>query len=160
MRGLILLLPRILSRSPSSLFPPFAYRTMNSVAKQKTALRSQMRSLLRRHYDSLLQHEDAMIQKNVLESEWYNRSNHICGYISCNSIWDVGTSKIIQDIFSTVRTDHQKFLYVPWIQDKQSHMKFFQIDSSEHLATNSFGILEPIPMKSDGSPRQDVMAIK
>ncbi|MCO5568284.1 hypothetical protein L7F22_021981 [Adiantum nelumboides] len=50
-----------------------------------------------------------------------------------------------------------KSLYVPWIQDKQSHLKFFHICSNEDLTANSMGILEPIPVKRDGSPQDDVM---
>ncbi|KAH7285145.1 hypothetical protein KP509_33G015300 [Ceratopteris richardii] len=130
---------------------------MSCIIEQKKALRSRMRRELRLQYESLAHEEDPLIQKHVMDASWYKRSRHICAYISCHSIREVGTSQIISDIFNSVHTDHPKSLYVPWIQDKQSHLKFFHIGSSEDLIANSMGILEPIPANSDGSPRSDVM---
>ncbi|KAI5077581.1 hypothetical protein GOP47_0007405 [Adiantum capillus-veneris] len=141
----------------TSYLPAQFSTVMSSIFEQKKALRSRIRRELRLRYPSLALEEDPMIQKYILESPWYKNSHHICAYISCPSIREVGTTQVVSDIFQKAETEHPKSLYVPWIQDKQSHLKFFHICSNEDLAANSMGILEPIPVKSDGSPREDVM---
>eukprot|EP00250_Pteridium_aquilinum_P010568 c19479_g1_i2 orf=35-844(+) len=140
-------------------FPASFSTAMASIAEQKKALRSRIRRDLRLHYPSLSLTEDPIIQNHILEAPWYKSSRHICAYISCPSIREVGTSQIISDILQTAHSDNPKALYVPWIQDKESHLKFFHISSNEDLTANSMGILEPIPVDSNGSPREDVMQV-
>lgn len=50
--------------------------------------------------------------------------------------------------------------YVPRVQDKDANMHFLHLDSPSSLVpVPPFGILEPLPAYSDGSPREDVLEV-
>ncbi|KAF6157298.1 hypothetical protein GIB67_004236 [Kingdonia uniflora] len=51
----------------------------------------------------------------------------------------------------------KKKLYVPRVEDKNSHMRMFNISSIGDLIPNSMNILEPAPLDGDGIQREDVM---
>lgn len=48
-----------------------------------------------------------------------------------------------------------KKLYVPRVEDKNSHMRMLRISTIEDLVANSMNILEPSPVDSDQSERED-----
>lgn len=49
----------------------------------------------------------------------------------------------------------RKKLYVPRVEDKNSHMRMFHISSTDDLIANSMNILEPTPVDADGNERED-----
>jgi hypothetical protein len=48
-----------------------------------------------------------------------------------------------------------KRLYVPRVEDKNSHMRMLNISCIDDLVANSMNILEPAPVDSDGNERED-----
>lgn len=48
-----------------------------------------------------------------------------------------------------------KTLYVPRVEDKNSHMRMLNICSMDDLIANSMEILEPAPVDSRGNQRED-----
>ena len=48
-----------------------------------------------------------------------------------------------------------KTLYVPRVEDKNSHMRMLKISSMDDLIANSMNILEPAPMDAEGKERED-----
>ncbi|RZS03591.1 hypothetical protein BHM03_00033770 [Ensete ventricosum] len=50
-----------------------------------------------------------------------------------------------------------KKLYVPRVEDKNSHMRMLRISTIEDLVANSMNILEPSPVDSDQNEREDVL---
>lgn len=51
----------------------------------------------------------------------------------------------------------RKKLYVPRVEDKNSHMRMLRISQLDDLVANSMNILEPSPVGDDGSQREDGM---
>lgn len=48
-----------------------------------------------------------------------------------------------------------KKLYVPRVEDKNSHMRMLHISRIDDLVANSMDILEPAPVDADGNARED-----
>lgn len=48
-----------------------------------------------------------------------------------------------------------KKLYVPRVEDKNSHMRMLSISSMDDLIANSMDILEPAPVDHYGNVRED-----
>ncbi|KAJ7945942.1 5-formyltetrahydrofolate cyclo-ligase [Quillaja saponaria] len=48
-----------------------------------------------------------------------------------------------------------KKLYVPRVEDKNSHMRMLKISCMDDLIANSMNILEPAPEDGDGNGRED-----
>lgn len=48
-----------------------------------------------------------------------------------------------------------KRLYVPRVEDKNSHMRMLNITQMDDLISNSMNILEPAPVDADGKERED-----
>ena len=48
-----------------------------------------------------------------------------------------------------------KRLYVPRVEDKNSHMRMLNISCIDDLVANSMNILEPAPVDGDGNERED-----
>ena len=46
-------------------------------------------------------------------------------------------------------------LYVPRVEDKNSHMRMLRISNIEDLVANSMDILEPSPVDADQNERED-----
>lgn len=60
------------------------------------------------------------------------------------------------DIFYFLTEDgYSKKLYVPRVEDKNSHMRMFNISRMDDLIANSMNILEPAPVDGDGIERED-----
>ncbi|XP_078437356.1 5-formyltetrahydrofolate cycloligase [Wolffia australiana] len=130
-----------------------------SVIGEKRALRSKVRSALRALSPSQRTHEDCAIQDIVLNSPWFKSSSRLCAYISCDSLREVDTAKIVSEILTSAPGDSQgrKKLYVPRVENKNSHMRMLHISSLDDLMPNSMNILEPSPQDVDGNQREDVM---
>lgn len=134
---------------------------LNAIFKQKQVLRSRVRKALKSMDPTLRSQEDNAIQNIVLESPWFTSSQRLCAYISCKSLREVDTSKLLSEILQNPaqdgRTNMGKRLYVPRVEDKNSHMRMLNISSIDDLVENSMNILEPAPVDGDGNEREDVM---
>lgn len=49
----------------------------------------------------------------------------------------------------------KKKLYVPRVEDKNSHMRMLNISSVDDMIANSMDILEPAALDADGNERED-----
>ena len=49
----------------------------------------------------------------------------------------------------------KKKLYVPRVEDKNSHMRMLNISRLDDLVANSMDILEPAAVDADGNERED-----
>ncbi|KAI9173607.1 hypothetical protein LWI28_003746 [Acer negundo] len=140
---------------------PEEQNLLDSVFKQKRILRSKVRKTLKSMDPSLRSHEDIAIQNNVLEAPWFKSSQRLCAYISCSALREVDTSKLLSEILQTPANGGDmnmvKKLYVPRVEDKNSHMRMFHISSIDDLIANSMEILEPAPVDANGHEREDLM---
>ncbi|XP_074583183.1 5-formyltetrahydrofolate cyclo-ligase, mitochondrial [Curcuma longa] len=128
---------------------------------QKRALRTQIRRALKALSPAQRAREDATIQNFVLDSSWFQSSKGLCAYISCETLCEVDTSRIIAEVLKTSDTglnmQLKKSLYVPRVEDKNSHMRMLKISSIDDLVANSMNILEPLPVDAAQNEREDVM---
>ncbi|XP_042499938.1 5-formyltetrahydrofolate cyclo-ligase, mitochondrial-like [Macadamia integrifolia] len=135
--------------------------SLDAITKQKKALRSNLRKELKVMSPAQRYLEDIAIQDIVLEASWFKSSKSVCAYISCDSLREVNTSKILSAILCNTAEECQKLkgkkLYVPRIQNRNSCMRMLNISSTSDLIQNSMNILEPAPVDSDGNQREDVM---
>ncbi|KAI3901764.1 hypothetical protein MKW98_013879 [Papaver atlanticum] len=136
---------------------------LDSLFRQKRILRTKVKKDLKSMPSSQKSQEDTAIQNLVLESSWFKSSKRLCAYISCTPLREVETSQILEQILSHPpkdqdnHTEIKKKLYVPRVEDKNCHMRMFNISSIHDLIANSMNILEPAPEDSDGNQREDVM---
>ncbi|RZC87569.1 hypothetical protein C5167_036108 [Papaver somniferum] len=136
---------------------------LDSLFQQKRILRTKVKKDLKSMPSSQKSQEDTAIQNLVLESSWFKSSKRLCAYISCTPLREVETSQILEQILSHPpkdqdnHTEIEKKLYVPRVEDKNCHMRMFNISSIHDLIANSMNILEPAPEDSDGNQREDVM---
>ncbi|CAL9757548.1 unnamed protein product [Musa acuminata subsp. burmannicoides] len=143
-----------------SATPPSAVVMSDTAAlQQKRALRSRIRKALKEFSPAQRAQEDVEIQNFVLNSSWFKSCKGLCAYISCKSLREVDTSRIIADVLKNSEHGLQvlKKLYVPRVEDKNSHMRMLRISTIEDLVANSMNILEPSPVDSDQSEREDVL---
>uniref|UniRef100_A0A1D1YSK3 5-formyltetrahydrofolate cyclo-ligase n=1 Tax=Anthurium amnicola TaxID=1678845 RepID=A0A1D1YSK3_9ARAE len=159
------------SPSAAATICRFAYSTvmagaafapdLSAAVAQKRALRSKVRKDLKGMPPSLRSQEDTAIQNIVLNSSWFKSSVRLCAYISCDALREVDTSRILSEILNSPSTEGdtqiKKKLYVPRVEDKNSHMRMFCISRIDDLVANSMNILEPSPIDADGNEREDVM---
>ncbi|KAL9421342.1 hypothetical protein AB3S75_038833 [Citrus x aurantiifolia] len=133
---------------------------LEAIFQKKLALRSKIRKELKNMDPIQRSQEDTAIQDIVLESSWFKASRNICAYISCASLREVDTSRIVSEILSN-QTDGngrmRKKLYVPRVEDKNSNMRMLKISAVKDLVANSMNILEPSLLDSDGNQHEDVM---
>ncbi|KAL1199100.1 5-formyltetrahydrofolate cyclo-ligase [Cardamine amara subsp. amara] len=132
---------------------------LDSIFKQKRIVRSTVRKSLKAMDPSLRIQQDDAIQNTVLEAPWFKSCRRLCAYISCRSLNEVDTSKILSEILQhpDSNTTAQKKLYVPWVEDKNSNMRMLHISHMDDLVANSMNILEPAPVDAQGNEREDVM---
>ncbi|KAL5761918.1 hypothetical protein ACOSP7_018182 [Xanthoceras sorbifolium] len=134
---------------------------LDAIFQQKQSLRSKIRKDLKNMDPVQRIQEDNVIQNIVLESPWFKASKSLCAYISCATLREVDTSRIVSDILSNPdnegNTQIRKKLYVPRIEDRNSNMRMLKISSVNDLIVNSMNILEPALVNSDGNEREDVM---
>ncbi|KAG0593089.1 hypothetical protein KC19_1G304500 [Ceratodon purpureus] len=128
------------------------------VRQQKKALRTVVRRELRNFSPEAKREEDEAIQKHILSAEWYQNSKRICAYVSCASLREVDTSHIMADLLEKQRRTAGMKVYVPRIEDKESHMRMLHItNTDDDLIANYMNILEPTLLDSVGNPREEVM---
>ncbi|KAK9669345.1 hypothetical protein RND81_13G124700 [Saponaria officinalis] len=151
--------------------PPLTSIRMNSttidapelqpIFKEKKILRSKVRKSLKDMTPSQRSFEDDVIQRTVLDAPWFKSSRRVCAYISCRPLREVDTSKILTEILLNSDKDSDKLerktLYVPRVEDKNSHMRMLNITGMDDLIANSMDILEPAAIDSHGIEREDVM---
>ncbi|KAG5032090.1 hypothetical protein JHK82_015680 [Glycine max] len=130
---------------------------IDAIFKQKRFLRTQVRKTLKSIDPSLKSHQDNTVQDIVLGAPWFRSSRRLCAYISCAALREVDTSKILSQILQHNSTTDGKKLYVPRVEDKNSHMRMLHISRIDDLIANSMDILEPTPVDADGNAREDVM---
>ncbi|KAL6524386.1 hypothetical protein OROHE_016057 [Orobanche hederae] len=71
---------------------------LDTIFKQKKALRSQVKKELKSMDPILRSHEDDAIQRIILEAPWFRSCRRLCAYISCGALREVDTSKILSEI--------------------------------------------------------------
>ncbi|XP_030493325.2 5-formyltetrahydrofolate cyclo-ligase, mitochondrial [Cannabis sativa] len=134
---------------------------LDAIFKQKKVVRSQVRKTLKAMDPSLRSHEDIAVQDLVLGAPWFKSCQRLCAYISGKALREVDTSKLLSEILENPAKDGhmelRKKLYVPRVEDKNSHMRMLNISRIDDLIANSMDILEPASVDSDGNEREDVM---
>ncbi|KAL3819337.1 hypothetical protein ACJIZ3_005242 [Penstemon smallii] len=134
---------------------------LDTIFKQKNTLRSKVKKELRSMDPTLRSQEDEAIQRIVLEAPWFKSCKRLCAYITCGPLREVDTSKLLSEILNNKdKGDHlqaMKKLYVPRIEDKNSHMRMLNISRMDDLIPNSMNILEPAPVDAEGNERENVM---
>ncbi|XP_057758457.1 5-formyltetrahydrofolate cyclo-ligase, mitochondrial isoform X3 [Arachis stenosperma] len=65
--------------------------------------------------------------------------------------------RYIQTFVANFARPNGKKLYVPRVEDKNSHMRMLRISRIDDLIANSMDILEPAPIDAYGNAREDVM---
>ncbi|OWM90459.1 hypothetical protein CDL15_Pgr014762 [Punica granatum] len=137
---------------------------LEAIFKEKRILRSKVRKSLRSMDPLQRSQEDDAIQRIVLDAPWFRSSQRLCAYISCSALREVDTSKILSEILQNTARDSQahssKKVYVPRVEDKNCHMRMFNISSVGDLIANSMDILEPAPVDAEGNEREEVMHAK
>uniref|UniRef100_M4E3N5 ENT domain-containing protein n=1 Tax=Brassica campestris TaxID=3711 RepID=M4E3N5_BRACM len=132
---------------------------LDSIFKQKRVVRSTVRKSLKAMNPSLRTQQDDAIQNTVLEAPWFKSCRRLCAYISCKSLNEVDTSRILSKILQhpDSNTMGAKKLYVPWVEDKKSNMRMLHISHMDDLIANSMNILEPALVDALGNEREDVL---
>jgi 5-formyltetrahydrofolate cyclo-ligase len=134
--------------------PPAPAPALDALRQQKKALRTLVRRQLRALPPLAKQQEDEAIQKHVLAADWFRNSQRVCAYMSCARLQEVETSKIMAYLLQQQHEFPEKKVYVPRIEDKESHMCMLHITNiDEDLVANSMNILEPTPLMPLGNPR-------
>ncbi|XP_038879322.1 5-formyltetrahydrofolate cyclo-ligase, mitochondrial [Benincasa hispida] len=134
---------------------------LKATFEQKRVLRSSVRKALKAMDPSLRYQEDNAIQSIVLEAPWFKSSQRLCAYVSCNALREVDTSRLLSETLQYPPKDGcSKKIFVPRVEDKNSHMRMFNISCMDDLIANSMNILEPAPVDGDGNEREDVMQTK
>ncbi|XP_015965556.1 5-formyltetrahydrofolate cyclo-ligase, mitochondrial [Arachis duranensis] len=129
---------------------------LDAIFNQKNALRTQVRKTLKAIHPSHRSQQDDAIQNIISEAPWFKSSLRLCAYISCSALREVDTSKLLSQILQDPVSDGKK-LYVPRVEDKNSHMRMLRISCIDDLIANSMDILEPAPIDAYGNAREDVM---
>ncbi|KAK3223188.1 hypothetical protein Dsin_010213 [Dipteronia sinensis] len=134
---------------------------LDAIFQQKRSLRSKVRKDLKNMDPVQRIQEDNAIQNIVLESPWFKDSKSLCAYISCATLREVDTSRVVSEILSNQDNEGnaqiRKKLYVPRVEDRNSNMRMLKISSVDDLITNSMNILEPALVDSNGNECDDVM---
>ncbi|KAL8225661.1 hypothetical protein R6Q57_018218 [Mikania cordata] len=134
---------------------------LDEIFTHKRSLRSKIKKDLRAMDPALRSHQDDAIENFILEAPWFKSCKRLCAYISCSSLREVDTSKLLQNVLHTQNkdgdTESAKVLYVPRVEDKNCHMRMLHISRMDDLIANSMNILEPAPVDADGNDREDVM---
>ncbi|XP_047265711.1 5-formyltetrahydrofolate cyclo-ligase, mitochondrial isoform X4 [Capsicum annuum] len=130
---------------------------LDSIFKQKKALRSVVKRDLKSMDPTLRSQQDEAIQKIVLGAPWFKACKGLCAYISCSALREVDTTQILSHILGG-HPEMRKKLFVPRVEDRNRNMRMLNISSTEDLIANSMDILEPAPLDADGNEREDGLA--
>ncbi|XP_034682844.1 5-formyltetrahydrofolate cyclo-ligase, mitochondrial-like isoform X3 [Vitis riparia] len=105
--------------------------------------------------------EDDAIQSIVLEAPWFKSSKSLFAYVSCATLQEVDTSRILSECLCSPAkvgyTEVRKKLYVLHLEDRKCNMRMLKISSINDLVASSMNILEPAPVDCDGNDREDVI---
>lgn len=129
---------------------------LDTIFKQKKALRLVVKRDLKSMDPTLRSEEDEAIQRIVMEAPWFKACKGLCAYISCSALREVDTSRILSHILSS-HSEMRKKLFVPRVEDRNRNMRMLNISSTEDLIANSMNILEPAPLDAEGNEREDVL---
>ncbi|XP_034682694.1 5-formyltetrahydrofolate cyclo-ligase, mitochondrial-like isoform X1 [Vitis riparia] len=106
--------------------------------------------------------EDDAIQSIVLEAPWFKSSKSLFAYVSCATLQEVDTSRILSECLCSPAkvgyTEVRKKLYVLHLEDRKCNMRMLKISSINDLVASSMNILEPAPVDCDGNDREDGLA--
>ncbi|XP_073056454.1 5-formyltetrahydrofolate cyclo-ligase, mitochondrial-like [Primulina eburnea] len=134
---------------------------LDTIFELKKSLRFKIKKELKSMDPIHRSQEDDEIQRIVLESPWFKTCKRLCAYITCAALREVDTSKLLSEILRSTGKDGQyqvrKTLYVPRVEDKNSHMRMLNISTMDDLIANSMNILEPAPLDAQGKELEDVM---
>ncbi|XP_012091993.1 5-formyltetrahydrofolate cyclo-ligase, mitochondrial [Jatropha curcas] len=134
---------------------------IEAIFQRKHLLRSKIRKQLKNMDPIKRSEEDNAIQSTVVEAPWFKASKSLCAYISCGSLREVDTSRIVSEALSNSGhlddTQSRKKLYVPRVEDKNSNMRMLKISGVHDLIENSINSPEPALVDSEGNEREDVM---
>ncbi|XP_073299484.1 5-formyltetrahydrofolate cyclo-ligase, mitochondrial-like [Primulina huaijiensis] len=134
---------------------------LDTIFELKKSLRFKIKKELKSMDPIYRSQEDDEIQRIVLESPWFKTCKRLCAYITCAALREVDTSKLLSEILRSTGKDGQyqvrKTLYVPRVEDKNSHMRMLNISTMDDLIANSMNILEPAPLDAQGNELEDVM---
>uniref|UniRef100_A0A7N0VGC4 5-formyltetrahydrofolate cyclo-ligase n=1 Tax=Kalanchoe fedtschenkoi TaxID=63787 RepID=A0A7N0VGC4_KALFE len=134
---------------------------VDAVFKRKRILRSKVRKILKAMDPEIRAQQDKEIRDVVVGAPWFKSCTGLCAYISCSALREVDTSAILAEILqngAAVQDSHghtRKKLYVPRIEDKNSHMRMLHITGVDDLVANSMDILEPALVDAKGSQCED-----
>ncbi|KAE8023368.1 hypothetical protein FH972_009074 [Carpinus fangiana] len=131
---------------------------VDAIFRQKRSLRSKIRKELKNMDPIRRSDEDNAIQSIVLGAPWFKASKSLCAYITCATLREVDTSRIVSEVLSKPIEDEKK-LYVPRVEDRNSNMRMLRISNVDDLIENSMHLLEPSLVDSDGKQREDVMEL-
>ncbi|XP_016499456.1 5-formyltetrahydrofolate cyclo-ligase, mitochondrial-like isoform X4 [Nicotiana tabacum] len=131
---------------------------LETIFKQKKALRSVVKRDLKSMDPILRSQEDEAIQRIVMEAPWFKACKRLCAYISSSALREVDTTQIMSHFLGSHPEDlqMQKKLFVPRVEDRNRNMRMLHISSTDDLIANSMDILEPAPVDADGNEREDV----
>lgn len=83
---------------------------LDAIFQKKRSLRSKIRKDLK-NMDPLQRiQEDHVIQNIVLESPWFKASKRLCAYISCATLREVDTSRIVSEVLCYRNNGLSQFL--------------------------------------------------
>ncbi|RHZ88026.1 hypothetical protein Glove_26g94 [Diversispora epigaea] len=112
--------------------------TINVVRKQKSAIRKEMRNLLKQIPINMIERESAIVSDKVLTSKEYLNSKKISVYLSMPNS-EISTKAIIHDIFQK-----DKICYVPrWNEDAMDMVRLLSYQDYISLPVNRWNIPEP-----------------
>ncbi|XP_073134315.1 5-formyltetrahydrofolate cyclo-ligase, mitochondrial isoform X2 [Henckelia pumila] len=131
---------------------------LDTIFQLKKSLRLKIKKELKSMDPILRSQEDDAIQRIVLESPWFRTCKRLCAYITCAALREVDTSKLLSETLKDGQSQVRKTLYVPRVEDKNSHMKMLNISTMDDLIANSMNILEPAPLDAQGNELEDVMS--
>lgn len=99
--------------------------------------------------------EDDAIQSIVLVAPWFKSSKSLFAYVSCATLQEVDTSRILSECLCSPAKEVRKKLYVLHLEDRKCNMRMLKISSINDLVASSMNILEPAPVDCDGNERED-----
>jgi len=138
-----------------------AYRAMSgarslpaegALATEKAEARKAVKAALRKLSTEDMAQQSSAIAERVVGSRWFRESTAAAAYVHCAKLREVDTSDLIAAL-----TAARKACFVPLVLDTACDMRLLRIDSLDALVSNSMGILEPGPLREDGTPREDLL---
>eukprot|EP00197_Chlamydomonas_leiostraca_P011107 CAMPEP_0202877842 /NCGR_PEP_ID=MMETSP1391-20130828/31242_1 /ASSEMBLY_ACC=CAM_ASM_000867 /TAXON_ID=1034604 /ORGANISM="Chlamydomonas leiostraca, Strain SAG 11-49" /LENGTH=228 /DNA_ID=CAMNT_0049559943 /DNA_START=57 /DNA_END=743 /DNA_ORIENTATION=+ len=128
--------------------------SLDEVKQAKVDLRNALRAALKQLTKEQMAQESAAIAQQLVHAPFFSSSSTLGIYVHCERLREVDTAPVL-----SAALDAGKKCFVPVVVDKSSNMKLLHLDCMSSLvAMPPFGIMEPTPAYSDGSPRHDALA--